>query len=69
MYMDWLENLRAMDALRSAGFSRRQIHQLKRLRRKYCRKNQREQSQLDLAHLQFARWLVMRGKLTEQLPQ
>lgn len=50
------------------GFSRREIERLSHLRKTYRMKTQVEdQPQMDLSHLQFIRWLVEHGKLSEQL--
>lgn len=68
--MYWMVNRRSVESLQQAGFTKRQIHRLTRLRKKHLGKKQNlAQDAQTLARLQFARWLVLKGKLTEQLPQ
>lgn len=67
--MDWLtywisyeqENL---EKLRRAGFTDAQIIRFCRLRKGYGH-DEMDQPSLDRRHLEFARWLVARGKLTD----
>jgi hypothetical protein len=56
----------AVEALRLAGFSKATIRRLWALRRKYL-KYSRDQVPLDVRRLEFARWLVLHGKLTEEI--
>lgn len=49
------------------GFSVQEISRLRRLRKAYARKSELDQATLDLRHLEFVRWLVETGKLTDQL--
>jgi hypothetical protein len=49
------------------GFSVHEIGRLRRLRKAYARKSEMDQAALDLRHLEFVRWLVETGKLTDQL--
>jgi hypothetical protein len=53
--------------LHRSGFSAQEIDRLCRLRRAYADKGEMDQATLDLRRLQFARWLVETGKLTDQL--
>jgi hypothetical protein len=57
----------AVEALRSAGLSEAEIRRLWALRSQYI-KYGRDQAPLDPRHLEFARWLVLHGKLTEEIP-
>jgi hypothetical protein len=57
----------AVEALRRVGCSKAVIRRLWTLRRKYV-KYERDQAPLDRRHLEFARWLVIHGKLTEEIP-
>ncbi len=53
--------------LQRSGFSRYEINRLLCLCRAYADRGEMDQAALDLRHLQFARWLVETGRLTEQL--
>jgi hypothetical protein len=55
-----------IDALRQAGFTELTISRLIQLRRGYMT-NELDQVPLDYAHLRFARWLVMTGRLTDEI--
>lgn len=57
----------AVIVLRKLGFSAQEIDRLSRLRRVYAKKSEMDQATLDLRHLEFVRWLVQTGKLTDQL--
>ncbi len=57
----------AFEMLQRSGFSTQAINLLWRLRRAYADRGEMDQAALDLRHLQFARWLVETGRLTEQL--
>lgn len=50
------------EMLRQSGLVEEEIRQLKILRRDY-----RQQATVELRRLEFARWLVTSGKLTEQI--
>lgn len=54
------------EILRRGGFAEGEMNQLSRLRRDY---NEREKRQSVAAHrrLEFIRWLVTTGKLTDQI--
>jgi hypothetical protein len=62
-YTDYKERL---EALRRAGFTTLEITRLHKFRRAYMA-NELDQAPADLARLQFVRWLVVNGKLTDQL--
>lgn len=53
--------------LRRAGFLDAEIDRLYRLHQAY-RTNELDQPPLDLRRLEFIRWLVTTGRLTDQLP-
>lgn len=55
-----------LEALRRAGFTTLEITRLYQFRRAYMA-NELDQAPADLARLQFVRWLVVNGKLTDQL--
>jgi hypothetical protein len=59
-YKEWLE------ALLKAGFTTREINRLYRFRQTY-RESELDRSPDDLSRLRFIRWLVVNGKLTDQL--
>jgi hypothetical protein len=61
--MDYKERL---EALRKAGFTSLEIERLYQFRRAYI-KNEMDQAPADLSLLQCIRWLVVHGKLTDQL--
>ena len=55
-----------VETLRSAGLIPWEIKRLVCFRRTY-RQSEMDLAPLDPAHLQFIRWLVVHGKLTDQL--
>jgi hypothetical protein len=62
-----IEHRDACDQLRRTGFTEREISQLERFRRRSAAE-QDELNRLAAARrLQFARWLVTTGRLTEQI--
>lgn len=63
-----LEKLRKEDLqkLRKEGFPEQTIARLYQLRSEYG-KNERDQAPLDIRRLEFARWLVETGRLSEQI--
>ncbi|HXX78598.1 MAG TPA: hypothetical protein VEI53_08915 [Ktedonobacteraceae bacterium] len=61
--MDYKESL---EALRRAGLTSLEITRLSQLRQMYMA-NELDQAPADLARLKFVRWLVVHGKLTDQL--
>jgi hypothetical protein len=68
MVMDLMTYQEALQVLRRAGFRRKEIDQLYRLRQHYAA-NEQDQLPLDPRRLQFARWLITTGRLTDQLPE
>ena len=54
--------------LSRAGFARAEIERLCRFRRDY-QSNEMDQAALDQRHLEFVRWLVTTGRLSEGLPE
>jgi hypothetical protein len=65
--MNQMNHEQALVMLRRLGFSAQEIDRLSRLRRVYAKKSEMDQAALDLRHLEFVRWLVKTGKLTDQL--
>lgn len=53
--------------LRKLGFSAQEIDRLSGLRSVYAKRSEMDQAALDLRHLEFVRWLVQTGRLTDQL--
>jgi hypothetical protein len=64
--MDQINYKEGLETLRRAGFTTLEIHRLYRFRQAYV-ENKMDQAPADLARLQFIRWLVENGKLTDQL--
>jgi len=58
--------LDAVQVLRRAGFASTEIDRLYRLHQSY-RTSALDQAPLDIKRLEFARWLVKTGRLTEQI--
>ena len=58
---------RDLSHLRQAGFSERGIFRLRQVRHKYSVEQDKLESLAHYRHLQFLRWLVTTGKLTEQV--
>ncbi len=56
----------AMNVLRRKGFTEKEIAHLYPLRKTYGQ-NEMDQATIDRNHLEFARWLVRTGRLTEQI--
>ena len=57
-----------LEILRKAGFTEEQIYYLSKLRRNLTEEGKHlELIDIDYRRLQFARWLVISGKLTEQI--
>jgi len=66
--MDQVNEQEQLAILYRAGFTRVESERLARFRRKYLKyRPDQDQACLDFAHLQFIRWLVEHGKLTEHL--
>jgi len=55
-----------LQILRKAGFTEAQMNRLSKLRRNLAEEG-KYQELIDYRRLQFARWLVATGKLTEQI--
>ncbi|HXZ03522.1 MAG TPA: hypothetical protein VEH81_01745 [Ktedonobacteraceae bacterium] len=54
------------EMLRKAGFTEAQMNRLSKLRRNLAEEG-KNQELIDFRRLQFVRWLVTKGKLTEQV--
>ncbi len=54
------------ERLRRKGFTEREITRLSHLRKTYGQ-DEMDQAALDTRHLEFARWLVATGRLTDQI--
>jgi hypothetical protein len=54
------------EILRKSGFAEHEVLQLSKLRTDYA-EQARRQTQADNRRLEFVRWLVSRGKLSEQI--
>jgi hypothetical protein len=57
----------AQNNLRQAGFSEREIYLLECLRQQYARRINEQDDLATYRRLQFVRWLVTTGRLTEQV--
>jgi len=64
--MDRLNFKEELAALHRVGFTTTEIKRLCLFRRAFI-ENGQDKAPGDLAHLRFIRWLVEKGKLTEQL--
>ena len=64
--MDSINYKEGLEALYRAGFTTTEVARLADLRRTYLAQAQ-DQAPADLARLQFIRWLVANGRLTDQL--
>ena len=65
--MNQMNHEQALVMLRRLGFSAQEIDRISRLRRVYAKRSEMDHAALDLRHLEFVRWLVKTGKLTDQL--
>jgi hypothetical protein len=65
--MNQMNQEEALVMLRRLGFSAQEIDRLNRLRSMYAKQSEMDQAALDLRRLEFVRWLVKTGKLTDQL--
>jgi hypothetical protein len=54
------------EILRKGGFAEHEVLQLSKLRSSYAEQARRE-TQADNRRLEFVRWLVSRGKLSDQI--
>lgn len=67
--MNWIQyDETELARLRREGFTERQITRLYQLRRQYGR-NEMDRPALDRLRLEFARWLVATGRLTDQIDE
>jgi hypothetical protein len=64
--MKRMDQKEGLEALRRAGFTAHEIERLCRLRRAYMEKDL-DQSSVDLSRLKFIRWLVVHGRLSDQI--
>ena len=64
--MDHMNYKEAFERLRKAGLKESEIDRLTRLRRNYAQK-EIDQSPVDRRRLEFIRWLVAIGKLTDHM--
>jgi hypothetical protein len=64
--MNQMDQKDACDLLRQAGFTPSEIEGLRRLRQDYT-ENEGVQALAERRRLEFARWLVTTGRLTEQI--
>jgi hypothetical protein len=64
--MDHMNYKEALEMLRKAGLKASEIDQLCRLRRDFAQ-NEMDQAPVDHRRLEFVRWLVATGKLTDQI--
>ena len=67
--MHWMhDDQEGLDLLRKVGFNGRTIARLYQLHKTYAQ-NALDQPSLDLRCLEFARWLVTTGGVSEQLSE
>lgn len=64
--MNQMNYKEALELLRKAGFTAPEIERLCRLRRDYV-ESEMDQAPVDQRRLEFVRWLVVTGKLTDQI--
>ena len=62
-----MDEKEARNRLRQAGFAEIEIYQLLQLRRKYADQQAKREESATFRRLQFVRWLVRTGRLTEQV--
>lgn len=63
---DFMDQQEAYEMLCNSGFTTSEIERLERLRKDYAEKEHYQPS-ADQRRLEFARWLVTTGRLTEQI--
>ena len=63
--MKRMDQKEGLDALHKAGFSTLEIERMFQLRQTYV-EQEMDQAPAVLSHLQFIRWLVMNGRLSER---
>jgi hypothetical protein len=64
--MNQMDYKGALDMVRRAGFSTADIERLARLHRAYAH-NEQDQAPVDQRRLEFVRWLVETGRLTDYM--
>ena len=64
---DSMEHKEANEMLSNVGFTASEIERLQRLRSEYAEKKMSHMSPEDHRRLEFVRWLVTTGKLTDQI--
>jgi hypothetical protein len=64
--MNQMNYKEALETLRKAGFTASEIDRLYRLCRDYA-ENEMDRAPANLHRLEFVRWLVVTGKLTDQI--
>jgi len=64
--MDRISYKEELEVLCQAGLTRGEIERLVQFRQRLT-KSEQEQADIDFSRLQFIRWLVEHGKLSEQL--
>ncbi len=64
--MNQMNYKEALEMLRRAGFTASEIDRLCRFRRDYA-ESEMDQTPADLRRLEFVRWLVTTGRLTDQI--
>jgi len=63
-----MDHKKDLEILRKAGFTEAQMNRLRKLRRNLAEEG-KYQELIDYRRLQFVRWLVTTGKLTEEVFQ
>lgn len=63
--MKRMDQKEGLEALRQAGFTAFEIERLYQLRRAYV-ENVLDQAHIDLSRLEFIRWLIAHGRLSDQ---
>jgi hypothetical protein len=61
-----MDSIEEFEMLRNNGLAEEEISRLRRLRRDYKTRT-RQRTLAELRRLEFARWLVTSGRLTEQI--
>ena len=64
--MNYLHDEEAFAALREAGFTVLEMDRLTQLRRNY-KAGEQDRAPVDYSRLEFARWLVTTGRLTDEI--
>jgi hypothetical protein len=63
-----MDEKEARDRLRQAGLAEREIYRLHHLRMRYVARQARLKEFAIFRRMEFVRWLVRTGKLTDQVP-